>query len=136
MDPYSQQPPPPLPPPLPPVPKKEDNTGKYILIAAGGCLLFLLFAGAIGFFVYYIFQMTGDPLKVVNQQLAALREDDLEKAYSYCSTGFKQITNYQNFQRFVKGNPRLQNSKEFKSYNRSIEQGVAKLKGNLLDSQG
>src|SRR5688572_15878785 len=133
MDPYSQQPPPPLPPPLPPATKKEDATGKYILIAVGGCLMLLLFAGAVGFFVYYIFQLTGDPLKVVNEQLTALREDDLEKAYSYCSTGFKQITNYDNFGSFVRGNPHLQNSKEFKSYNRSIEQGVAKLKGKLVD---
>ena len=136
MDPYSQQPPPPLPPPLPPATKKEDATGKYILIAVGGCLVLLLFAGAVGFFVYYIFQLTSDPLKVVNEQLTALREDDLEKAYSYCSTGFKQITNYDNFGSFVRGNPHLQNSKEFKSYNRSIEQGVAKLKGKLVDMQG
>ena len=136
MDPYSQPTPPPVPPPLPVPPKKEDNTAKYLLIAGGGCLLFLLFAGAVGFFVYYIFQKTADPVKVVNQQLTALRENDLEKAYSYCSSGFKQITNYQNFETFVQGNPHLKNSKEFTSSNRAIEQGVAKLKGTLVSLEG
>jgi hypothetical protein len=129
--------PPPVPPPMPPpVPKKEEGIGKYALIAGGGCLLLLLFAGAIGFFVYYIFQKTGDPLKVVNQQLAAIRENDLEKAYSYCSDGFKKITNYQNFQSFVQSNAAIKDSREFTSYNRSIEQGVAKLKGNLVTMTG
>ena len=137
MDNYSQiPPPPPLPPTPPPTPKKDEGIGKYALIAGGGCLLLLFFAAAVGFFVYYIFQITGDPLKVVNQQLAAMRDNDIEKAYSYCSNGFKQITNYQNFQSFVNGNPHLKNSKEFTSLNRSIESGVAKLKGNLVSNSG
>ena len=129
-------PPPPLPPPMPPPAPKDEGVGKYALIAGGGCLLLLFLAAAVGFFVYYIFQITGDPLKVVNHQLAAIRENDLEKAYSLCSEGFKKITNYQNFQTFVQSNSQFKDSKEFTSYNRSIEQGVAKLKGNLITTQG
>jgi hypothetical protein len=121
---------------MPPAPPKDEGIGKYALIAGGGCLLLLFFAAAVGFFIYYIFQITGDPLKVVNQQLSAIRENDLEKAYSLCSEGFKKITNYQNFQSFVQSNSQIKDSKEFTSYNRSIEQGVAKLKGNLVTSQG
>jgi hypothetical protein len=128
--------PPPIPQPAPVPPKKEEGIGKWALIAGGGCLAFLLFAGAIGFFIYYVFYLTGDPLKVVNQQLVAMREDNLEKAYEYCSSGFKNITNYQNFQSFVRGNPQLTNSKEFSSNNRSIENNVAKLKGNLISQDG
>jgi hypothetical protein len=128
--------PPPVPPPVPPAAPQEAGIGKYALIAGGGCLLFLLFAAVVGFFVYYILKITADPLKVVNSQLHALRADDLEKAYTYCSANFKQITNYQNFQNFVSGNPQLKTSKEFKSNNREIEQGVAKLKGNLVSDQG
>lgn len=135
MDNYSQIPPP-VPPPMPAPPKKEEGLGKYALIAGGGCLLLMFFAAAVGFFIYYIFQITGDPLKVVNQQLAAVRDNDLEKAYSFCSIGFKQITNFQNFQSFVQGNAHFKSSKEFTSYNRSIEQGVAKLKGNLVSAEG
>jgi len=132
---YYQQPlPPPLPPELPP--RKEDGVGKYVLLIGGGCLLLLLFAGTVGFFVYYIFHATADPLKVVNLQLDALRQNDFEKAYSYCSSGFKQITNYESFQSFVNGNPLLKNSKEFTSLKREIENGTAKLKGNLVGIQG
>jgi len=118
------------------VPPQEAGIGKYALVAGGGCLLLLLFAAVVGFFVYYIFKITADPLKVVNMQLQALKADDLEKAYTYCSADFKKITNYQNFQNFVSGNPQLKNSKEFKSNNREIEQGVTKLKGNLVSDQG
>ena len=135
MDNYSQVPPP-VPPPIPTPPKQEEGIGKYALLLGGGCLLLLIFAVAAGFFVYYIFQITGDPLKIVNQQLTAMREDDLEKAYSYCSNGFKQITNYEKFQSFVNGNPQLKNSKEFTSLNRAIESGTAKLKGNLVSKEG
>jgi Domain of unknown function (DUF4864) len=130
---YPPQLPPAVPPPLP---QKEEGVGKYVLIAVGGCLVMLMFAGTVGFFFWYIFKATADPLKVVNLQLAALRQDDLEKAYSYCSTGFKQITNYQSFQNFVKGNPLLKNAKEFKSMTRAIEQGTAKLKGSLVSNDG
>ena len=135
MDNYSQAPPP-VPPPMPPAAPKKEGIGKYALIAGGGCLLLLFFAAAVGFFIYYVFQITGDPLKVVNQQLTAIRENDLEKAYSLCSEGFKKITNYQNFQSFVQSNSQFKDSKEFTSYNRSIEQGVAKLKGNLVTTGG
>jgi|GEM_PF-5342092 len=129
---------PPVPPPLPPMPppRKEEGAGKYILIIGGGCLLLLLFAGAIGFFVYYIFNATADPLKVVNLQLEAVRQNDLEKAYSYCSAGFKRITNYESFQGFVNGNPQLKNSEEFTSNNREIAKDTVKLTGSLVGAGG
>ncbi|MCI0416207.1 DUF4864 domain-containing protein [bacterium] len=136
MDDQYPQYPPPVPPPVPPAPPQEAGIGKYALIAGAGCLLLLIFGAAIGIFVYYIFKVTGDPLKVVNMQLNALKENNMEKAYSYCSENFKQITNYQSFQDFVSGNPQLKNSKEFTSNNREIEQGVAKLKGNLVSMEG
>jgi len=131
--------PPPVPPPLPQAPpsqRKEEGAGKYVLLIGGGCLLLLLLAGAVGFFVWYIFNATADPLKVVNLQLQALQQNDLEKAYSYCSAGFKQYTNYESFQSFVSGNPALKNAKEFTSSNREVAQGTAKLKGNLVSSDG
>ena len=136
MDDQHPQYPPPVPPPVPPAPPPEAGIGKYALIAGGGCLLFLLFAAVVGFFVYYVFKITADPLKVVNLQLEALKANDLEKAYTYCSAEFKKITNYQKFQDFVSGNPKLKNSKEFTSSNREISQGVAKLKGNLVSNEG
>ena len=137
-DPYGQYYQPPAPPPLPPQlpPKKEEGIGKYVLLIGGGCLLLLIFAGAVGFFVYYIFNATADPLKTVNLQLEAMRQNNLEKAYSYCSAGFKQNTNYENFQSFVNGNAQLKTSKEFTSNSREIEQGTAKLKGNLVSTSG
>jgi hypothetical protein len=137
-DPYGQYYQPPAPPPLPPQlpPKKEEGIGKYVLLIGGGCFLLLIFAGAIGFFVYYIFNATADPLKTVNLQLDAVRQNNLEKAYTYCSAGFKQNTNYENFQSFVNGNPQLKTSKEFTSNSREIEQGTAKLKGELVSTSG
>ncbi len=136
MDDQYPQYPPPVPPPVPPPKPQEAGIGKYALIAGGGCLLFLIFAAVVGFFIYYVFKVTADPLKVVNLQLEALKDNNLEKAYTYCSANFKEITNYQNFQTFVSGNPLLKNAKEFTSSNREITQGVAKLKGNLVSKEG
>ncbi|HJZ13183.1 MAG TPA: hypothetical protein VJ521_13595, partial [Acidobacteriota bacterium] len=57
--------------PPPPATKKKEGIGKYIAIGGLGCLLLLGFIGAI---VFVVFKLTGGPVKVVNQQLDALRE--------------------------------------------------------------
>ncbi len=128
--------PPPLPPHVPPLPRKEEGAGKYWLFASVGCLLFLVLAAAITFFFYYVFKATADPLKVVNQQLEAVRAGDLDKAYSYCSIGFKQTTNYESFRNFISSYPQMKTSREFTSLNRDISNGTAKLKGNLNGTDG
>ena len=119
--------------PPPPATKKKEGIGKYIAIGGLGCLLLLGFIGAI---VFVVFKLTGGPVKVVNQQLDALREGDREKAYSYCSTAFQQNTNFAAFSAFVDSNPILKNASAFSSANREISGGVAKLSGTLKGTDG
>jgi len=137
---YPPQPPPDQYPPQPPAwqqpvppPVQKDGIGKYIAFAAIGCFGFLVF---LGIAVFVIFRLTANPVKIVNDQLAAIRAGDLEKAYSYCSSDFKEQTNYQQFQDFLSSFPSLKNSKEFSSPNRSIENNVTKLTGTIESTSG
>jgi hypothetical protein len=138
-DPPPQQPPDPYPPQQPawqqpaPPPVQKDGIGKYIAFAAIGCFGFIVF---LGIAVFVIFRLTANPVKTVNDQLAAIRSGDIEKAYSYCSSGFKEQTNYQQFQKFLGSFPSLKTSKEFSSPQRSIENKVTKLTGTIDSTDG
>jgi len=115
-------------------PQKKDQTLLYILLAGGGCLLIFAIVAVLAFRI--VFKVTAEPLDVVNQQLVALRKGDIEKAYSNCSTAFRQNMNLENFRLFLNQNPMLMNATEFSSSNREITNGIAKLKGTIKGADG
>lgn len=114
-------------------PPEKEGIAKYVLMAAGGCLTLLLLVGAI---LYFVFRITAGPVDVVNQQLNALRGGDIDKAYSYCSTAFKENTNLEAFRNFVESYPLLKSSIEYSSYNREISGNLSTLKGSIKAKDG
>jgi hypothetical protein len=122
----------PTPPATPPQGKKSA-VGLYVGLAAGGCFLFLVFVAAL---VGLVFWLTADPLRVVNQQLEAIRNGDVQKAYSYCSSGFKQATSYESFRDFVEGDEVMRSPREFASTNRNLEGNTATLDGTIVGTNG
>lgn len=117
----------------PPAPKGGGGYGKWIALGGIGCFFFLVFVGGILFFV---FRMTADPVKLVNEHLKAIASGDIEKAYSYTSTQFKGATSLQAFQDLVDSYPILKNATEFTSNDRSIEGGITSLKGSIHGNDG
>lgn len=68
---------------------------------------------------------------VVDNQLQALREQDLTKAYSYSSKDFQAATTLDQFRSFVDAYPVFFNNQSAHFAQRSIENNIGTLKGNL-----
>jgi hypothetical protein len=79
-------------------PPKKDKTLLYVLLEGGGCLLLFATIAVVVFTV--LFKVTSEPMDVVNQHLSALRNGEIEKAYSHCSKAFHQNTNMEQFKLF------------------------------------
>jgi Domain of unknown function (DUF4864) len=116
-----------------PPPEQKEGMAKYIALAASGCLVVLLFFGAI---FYFVFRVTSGPVDIVNHQLDALRSGDIDRAYSYCSGAFKQSTNLNAFRYFVESHPLLKHAKDFSSPSREISGSTATLKGTINGLDG
>lgn len=115
-------------------PQKKDKTLLYVLLAGGGCLALFAIIAVVVFIV--LFKVTSGPMEVVNLHLSALRNGDIEKAYSHCSGAFRQNTNLEAFKSFVNDNPLLMKASEFTSSNRKISNGVAELTGTVKGTDG
>lgn len=68
---------------------------------------------------------------VVEKQLVALREKDVEKAYSYTSIDFQKIVSIDQFRRFIQAYPIFQQSQSAHFATRTLQDQVAILKGKL-----
>ena len=71
-------------------------------------------------------------------QLAALRAHDYAKAYSYTSKEFQQSTSLDQFEKFVKSYPALDNNKDSTFNNRAIDNtsGTGIIKGSIAGTDG
>ena len=114
-------------------PPEKEGMAKYILMAAGGCLILLLIFGTI---IWFVFRVTAGPVDIVNRQLNAIRSGDVDKAYSYCSGAFKENTNLEAFRNFVESYPILKSATEYSSLNREISGSMATLKGSIKAKDG
>ena len=128
---YQQPQAPQYPPPAPP---QKGGIGKWIALGGCGCLFFLaVIAGA----TYFIYQtMIKEPLKAINQHVAAIRDGNVEGAYNDCSSGFKKETTLQQFQDFVAGYPFFKTSKEFASSKRETKEGITTMEGDIECADG
>src|SRR3972149_10873003 len=115
------------------VPPKKEGIGKYILFATLGCGFLV---GLIALVVFLVFKMTGGPVRVVNAQLEALREKEFDKAYGFCSGGFKQNTRFVEFQKFVENYPILKDAKDYSCPKREISGNTAELQGTVNGNDG
>lgn len=73
---------------------------------------------------------------VVDHQLEALRQQDIEKAYSdYTSKDFQTATSLQQFRNFVEAYPVFLNNQSAHFIQRSIEHNIGTLKGHLTSNE-
>lgn len=72
---------------------------------------------------------------VVDHQLEALRQHDIEKAYfSYTSKDFQATTSLDQFRNFIEAYPVFLNNQSAHFIQRSIEHNIGTLKGNLTSN--
>jgi Domain of unknown function (DUF4864) len=133
QDPYLQQPSGEYSEPIQPVRKRSP---KVLAILGGiGCLLLTLIG--VGLIYFFISNLGKEELQMVNDQLGALRRNDIDRAYSYCSIAFQKSTSRDDFLRMVEDYPVLKNAKEFSSMDRSKNVGgLTILKGTITGEDG
>lgn len=102
--------------------------GCLTVIVAG----FLFVAGIIGIG----FWATRGPVMAIQEQLAYLREGDIESAYELTSGDFRKVTDLEQFRRFISANPSLAQNKSASFTSRKIENDLGYVEGTLTAIDG
>ncbi|MCB1111659.1 MAG: DUF4864 domain-containing protein [Chlamydiales bacterium] len=98
-------------------------------------LITLLLLGGVG--VYYAMTGVGVLVKPVEEQLKALENDQVTKAYfNYTSKEFQEATSLTEFKEFLKRHPSLTEYQSYSFRSRSIENNIGQLKGYLISKSG
>jgi hypothetical protein len=122
-----------VPQPTQPINKRSPM---FLALAGGaGCLLLTII---IAVAVYFFFRTLGkEEIETVNAQLTALNNNDIDRAYSYCSLEFQKVTSRDDFIGLVESHPILKNAKEFSSLDRQKQAtGTTILKGTITGRDG
>lgn len=82
------------------------------------------------------FYLTSGLVTVVNNQLAALRETNYEKAYSYTSKDFQHAVSFDKFKIFINTYPSLKNNKSIAFYSREFNNDKGSIEGTLYSNDG
>ncbi|HSE39132.1 MAG TPA: DUF4864 domain-containing protein [Acidobacteriota bacterium] len=126
-----------VPPEIPqPTQSVRKRSPMFLALAGGaGCLILsLIVVTGIYFFVR---NLGKEEINTVNDQLAALRNNDIDRAYSYCSLEFQKVTSTEDFLTLVETYPILRNAKEFSSLDRQKQAtGTTVLKGTIIGRDG
>lgn len=114
--------------------KKKNNTWKWIVFGGCGCFfvlvlaIVLIFAAVIG-----IKKAIEKPvLPVFTAQVEAIKSGDMDKAYSYCSDEFRQITDREAFEVFINKGKKVLTAPKNSFNNAKRENNVIVLKGNFV----
>ena len=86
--------------------------------------------------VYIAIWATSGLVEPVDRQLAALKAGNMEAAYAETSQAFQDATPMQAFTVFVDQNPILKDTASHSFTNRSINNGIGVLEGQLTSSSG
>src|SRR5262245_58351190 len=133
QDPYLQRPNGEYLQPIHPVRKRSPKV--LAILGGAGCLVLTLVGVSLIYF--FISNLGKEELQMVNDQLGALRRNDIDRAYSYCSLAFQKSTSRDNFLKMVEDYPILKNAKEFASMDRSKNVGgITILKGTITGEDG
>ena len=115
----------------------EKKSGKKVGCWIAGCLtaliIFVLFIVAI---VSLAFWATSGPIKVVEEQLVYLRNNDLEGAYRLNSGDFQKATSLPRFRQFVAAYPSLAQNHQANFSSRKVENGIGYIEGSLTAVDG
>src|SRR5262245_5257111 len=133
QDPYLQRPNGEYLQPIHPVRKRSPKV--LAILGGAGCLVLTLIG--VGLIYFFISNLGKEELQMVNDQLGALRRNDIDRAYSYCSLAFQKSTTRDDFLRMVEDYPVLKNAKDFTSMDRSKNVGgLTILKGTITGEDG
>ncbi|MDR3478040.1 MAG: DUF4864 domain-containing protein [Gammaproteobacteria bacterium] len=80
--------------------------------------------------------MLGNIADVAQNQLAALRAGDVEKAYAYTSVDFRKDTSLDDYKKFYEGHPIFKNNVSASFLDREFNNDEGKLKGTLKSQDG
>jgi Domain of unknown function (DUF4864) len=107
--------------------KKKMGKGKKILL--GIAVLIVLF-------VALALWTTEDLLVPIENQMTALRNNDIHTAYQQTSAAFRHATTPEAFARFVQAYPGLSNNKDADFSERTFENNLGYVKGSLTAMDG
>lgn len=125
----------------------EDSEGRVVMFARSGdspvklivgiivlCLgMLVVYVGLLGATILYFTRGVDD---TVQHQLAAIRAGDLEKAYSYTSSQFKEATSYDAFREFIDQVPALKDNESSSFMSKSINDNEAIISGTVRSREG
>lgn len=118
-------------------PAQPKSSKKKIGCWIVGCLTVLvigiLFVTSI---VGVAFWATKGPVKVIQEQLSALRRGDIEGAYLLTSGDFHKVTNLDRFKQFINTYPLLAQNKKASFSSRKIENDKGYVSGTLTAADG
>ena len=104
---------------------------KKIMIGLGVSLLVILVIAA-----GIVFYGKDKIIEPINNQLAALKAGDVDKAYSFTSRDFQNATSLADFQKFVDLYPAIKNNARTKFISKDVTGDNAKLTGTLISVDG
>lgn len=82
------------------------------------------------------FSITTPAVDALEAHLEALKRGNIEEAYQGTSAAFRDATSLDDYRRFIDSYPVLKDVAETGFSERTVENGVATLKGSITDSQG
>ncbi len=96
-------------------------------------ILVLFSLAALGGGYYFYFFMNKDVKEIVNEQLAALHQHDIQKAYyDFTSAQYQEKVSFPLFKRFVQAHPALNENESVRFYNQEEEVDSALLSAQLI----
>jgi TM2 domain-containing membrane protein YozV len=113
--------------------KNPSGTTKTLSIIGAIVAGFLVFIGTI---ISIAFYATSDLSHVAKEQLKAIQKGQLEKAFSYSSTAFKEATPYDSFISFIQANEVLKNNKAAFFNHREFQNDEGSVSGTLEAKNG
>lgn len=82
------------------------------------------------------FWATSGLIVPVQEQIYAIKRGDINDAYAFTSKQFQQVTSLDQFKQFINANPTLKNNKSVSFSQRSVENGLGYLSGQLTAFDG
>jgi hypothetical protein len=109
------------------------KTRNIVLLALGATLAMAL---GIGAFVWFIWELTGEPVKVVRAQLDAIHRDDLDAAYKLLSPGTRASLSPEEFRAWVAKNVAVLKTRDATFLSRHVSNNTATVSGTLTGQSG
>jgi TM2 domain-containing membrane protein YozV len=114
--------------------KRNDQTNRRVLKTV--LLILSVFMTFLVGAILIAYLATAALTDVARAQLDAIRSHDYSKAYSYTSSQFQEATTEEDFEKFVKSQPVMMDSKHSSFNNREIENNKGMISGKIVGQDG